>query len=137
MSNRAKEAGLMKLADGVTVDLTQAADTETVLYTCPAGKQCLIFATMAYNFDEAVDEAVVTLGKGGGNCDEFLGNQTLTNITAGFADECLILQPIPNATPVAALVLDAGETFSVEITTPETTGAATCKMMPIGIEITV
>jgi len=130
---RAKEATLCLLGSAV-VDLAAAADTEVVLYTVPSGKKAIPVLVVARTFDEAVDEAVVTLGIGGGTCDEFLGDQTLTNITAGFADEALILQPLPNATPVAALILDAAETFSVENTTAETTGAATCIMEVFGYE---
>ena len=86
------------------------------------------------DFTEIVNESVVTFGQSGGTCDEFLGNQTLTNISAGAVDEALVIQPIPNATPVAGLVLDAGEEFAVEITTQETTvvGVATCKMTVLG-----
>lgn len=130
---RAKEKTL-SLLGSVTVDLAAAADTEKVLYTVPSGKKAIPVLVVAREFDEAVDEAVVTLGKSGGACDEFLGDQTLTNITAGFADECLFLQPIPNATPVAALTLDAAEEFACEITTAETTGAATCIMDVFGYE---
>lgn len=130
---RAKEKTLCLLGRA-TVDLAAAADTEKVLYTTPSGKKAIPVLVVAHSFDEAVDESVVTLGKGGGSCDEFLGDQTLTNITAGFADECLILQPIPNAIPVAALILDAAETFACEITTAETTGVATCVMDVWGYE---
>jgi len=130
---RAKEKALTLLGSA-TVNLAAAADTEVTLYTTPSGKKMTPVLVIADDFDEAVDEAVVTLGKIGGTCDEFLGNQTLTNIGAGFADEALILQPIPNATPVAGMVLDAGESFGVEITTAETTGAATCKMEVWGRE---
>lgn len=130
---RAKEKTLALLGSA-TIDLTQAADTETVMYTVPSGKKGIPVMVVARDFDEAVDQAVVTLGKAGGTCDEFLGNQTLTNVGAGYADECLIMQPIPNATPVTALILDAAEQFACEITTPETTGTATCVMDVFGYE---
>ncbi len=130
---RAKEKTLALLGS-VTVDLAAVATTEVTLYTVPTGKKAIPIMVVARTFDEAVDESVVTLGITGGNCDEFLGDQTLTNVGAGFADECLILQPIPNATPVAALILDAAESFGCEITTAETTGAATCVMDVFGYE---
>jgi len=135
MSNYIQEGAIAKLADGTTIDLTQAADTETSIYTCPSGKKCAVFGLLFYEFDEAVDEAAVTVGKTGGDCDEFLGDQTLTNVGASYADECLWLMPVPAATPAAALILDAGESLGVEITTAETTGSATCKAMPFGIEM--
>lgn len=130
---RAKEKTLALLGSA-TVNLAAVADTEVVLYTVPTGKQAVPVMAVARDFDEAVDEAVVTLGITGGLCDEFLGDQTLTNVGAGFVDEALILQPIPNATPVASVVLDAAESFGVEITTAETTGAATCVVDLFGYE---
>ncbi|GAG08239.1 unnamed protein product [marine sediment metagenome] len=130
---RAKEKTL-SLLGSATVDLAAAAAVEKVLYTVPSGKKAIPVMVVARTFDEIVNESVVTLGKGGGDCNEFLNDQDLTNITAGFADECLILQPLPNATPVAALILDAAETLSCEITTQETTGSATCVMDVWGYE---
>lgn len=119
-------------SDPVSVNLAAVAATEVGLFTVPSDFTFVPVLVIAENFDEAVDESVVTLGKTGGTCDEFLGNQTLTNISAGFAAEALILQPIPNATPVVGLTLVAGETFGVEITTAETTGSAVCNMSVIG-----
>lgn len=130
---RAKEKTL-SLLGSVAVDLAAVADVEVVLYTVPSGKKAIPVLVVARSFDEVVDESVVTFGKSGGTCDEFLGDQTLTVVGAGFADEALIIQPIPHATPVAALILDAGEEFAVEITTAETTGAATCVMDVFGYE---
>jgi len=123
---RAKEKVLCLLGSEI-IDLAASAGTEVSLYTTLSGKQMIPVLLILCDFDEAVDEAVITAGKTGGDCDEFVGDRTLTNITAGFADECLQIAPIPNATPLASLILDAGESFGVEITTPETTGAATCR----------
>jgi len=133
MSGRLEENCLVRLGSA-TVDLAAVAGTEVILYTVPTGKKAVPVLTVARDFDEAVDEAVVTLGITGGDCDEFLGDQTLTVIGASYADEALILQPIPNATPVAALLLDAAESFGCEITTAETTGTATCIMDVFGYE---
>ncbi len=130
---RAKEKTLALLGSAA-VNLAAAAATEVSLYTVPTGKKAIPIMVVARTFDEAIDESVVTFGKTGGACDEFLGDQTLTVVGAGFADEALIIQPIPNATTVAALVLDAAESFGVEITTQETTGAATCVMDVWGYE---
>ena len=122
---RAKEKALCLLGSGI-IDLAAVATTEVSIYTTPSGKQMIPVLLILCDFDEAVDESVVTAGKTGGTCDEFVGDQTLTNVGAGFADEALLIQPIPNATPVTSIILDAGESFGVEITTAETTGAATC-----------
>lgn len=128
----AKEAGLMLLSSTTGVNLAATAGTDKALYVVPSGKKAIPVMVVAHTFSEAVDEAVVTFGITGGTCDEFLGDQTLTAVSASYADEVLIIQPVPNATPVAALVLDAAETFGVQITTAETTGSATCTMDVFG-----
>lgn len=130
---RAKENVLSELGSA-TVALDAAADTEVVLYTTLTGKKMVPVLVILDEFDEAVDEAVVSMGKGGGDCNQFLAAQNLTNVGVGFADEALICQPVPGPTPPASLVLDAGETFAVEITTPETTGAASCRAAVWGRE---
>ena len=109
---RAKEKAL-SLLGSATIDLAAGAGTEVSLYTTPSGKQMFPILLILCDFDEAVDESVITAGITGGDCDEFVGNRTLTNITAGFADECLQLSPVPNATPEVAVILDAGESFGV------------------------
>ena len=122
---RAKEK-VSSLLGSVAFPLDAVAGTELVLYTVPTGKKAVIIEVVLHSFDEAVDEAVVTFGVSGGDCDEFLGDQTLTNVGAGYADEVLVCKPIQAATPVAQLLLDAAEEFAAEITTAETTGSAAC-----------
>lgn len=119
------ESGIYLLSSTASVPLDAAGGTEKVLYTVETGKKCVPIMVVMHTFDEAIDECVVTFGITGGTCDEFLGDQTLTVVGAGFADEALIIQPIPNATTVAALILDAAESFGMEITTAETTGTPT------------
>jgi hypothetical protein len=137
MGQRAKEKTLALLGSAA-IDLTQATDTEITIFTHTNGlTKSIPVVVVLRDFDEAVDEAVVTLGKTGGTCDEFLGNQTLTNISAGFADEVLILQPVPAATPVTSVIIDDGESFALEITTPETTGTAACVADVFGYEVPI
>jgi len=122
----------MLLSSTAAVPLDAVADTEKALYVVPTGKKAVPVMVIIRTISEAIDEAVVTFGITGGTCDEFLGDHTLTVVGAGFADEALIIQPIPNATTVAALILDAAETFGMEITTAETTGTATCTIDVFG-----
>ena len=101
-------------------DLNAAAGTEKKL--CPAvptGKTFVPDHIVMDEFSAACTAAVVTFGIAGGDCDEFLGDYTLTNITAGYAAEALIIRPVPNATPVASCLLTAGQEFAMEITTAE------------------
>lgn len=134
MSNFLEELALARVAGGVSVDLSAAPDTEVVLFTVPSGFAFIPVQVILHSWSADPTTAVVTLGKSGGTCDEFLGDQTLTAITAAFADQAAILQPVPAATPVLGMFMDAGESFAIEITTA---GAGTCKAEVLGILITV
>jgi hypothetical protein len=106
------------VAKGVAVNLAAVADVEEVLYIVPAGYSFVPFAVLLRSFsaEENATPPIITLGKGGGSCDEFLGNQTLSNITAAYATEVIILQPVPAATPVCVDLIPALSAFSLEIT---------------------
>jgi hypothetical protein len=113
-----------------SIDLNGAPAAETSLYTVPTGKIFIPTMIILDEFSAACTAAVITAGIGGGDCDEFLGNITLTNITG--TTSYLILQPVPNATPVECIHLTAGQSFSVEITTAEGS-ALTCKAEVLGL----
>lgn len=135
MGVRAKEKGLMLLGSN-TVDLAAAADTEVTLFTHANGNtKSIPVVIVLRDFDEAVDEAVITAGKTGGSCDEFVGDRTLTNVGAGYANEAVIVQPVPATTPATSIIINDGEGFGIEITTAETTGAATCVADVFGYEV--
>lgn len=127
MSVRLKERGVGWKA-GVEVNLNAAADAEVSLYTIPAGDVGYLMAVLLYDFSAACTTAVITAGKTGGTCDEFLGNTTLSNIsgTSGY----LMLLPVPSATPAECEKFDAGDIIGIEITTPEGS-ALTCKAKPL------
>jgi len=110
-----KEVSCALLASKAAVDLNAAADTETVLFVVPTGKKAVIHKVVIRSMSANATAAVITLGKGGGSCDEFLGNQTLSGLSG--TTKAAILQPVPNATPVVQTVLNTGESFSSEITT--------------------
>jgi hypothetical protein len=132
MSN-SREKGLMLASSTTTINLAAAAGTEKVLYTAPPGYDFIPAMVIldAFSADEHATPPIITLGIGGGACDEFLGNQTLNTITANYAEECLILQPIPSATPATVDRVPAGSTFSLEIT--QANGAAlTCTAHSFG-----
>ena len=117
------------LAGDVSVDLNGAPDTETALYLCPANFMAMPVMLILDEFSAACTAAVVTVGIGGGSCDEF-GTFTLTNVTG--TTKYVILQPVPAATPVGLTILTAGQTLSIEITTAEGS-ALTCKAEVLGL----
>ncbi len=125
----AKEKTLAVLASVDSVDLNAAADTETGLYTCPKNKELLPFGVRLSKLSADAANAVVTFGKTGGSCDEFLGDVTLSNLDG--TTKTTICLPVPSMTPPAQVVFTAGQEFGVEITTPAG-GACTCTMEPLG-----
>lgn len=106
---------ITKLSSTASVDLNGGAGTETVLYTVPAGFKAIIDSVVIHTLSASCASAVITLGVGGGSADEFLGDQTLTNLDGTTKTAKLTI--VPNATPVDSVILTAGQTFVVEITT--------------------
>lgn len=126
------EAAIALASGDNSVDLNAAADTETALYANAAGsgKDFYPVLILLTEFSAAASTAVVTFGKTGGSCDEFLGNTTLSNIsgTSGY----LICMPVPAATPAECTKIAPGDTFGIEITTAEGS-ALTCKAEVLGL----
>lgn len=117
-----------------TVNLAAGATTEKKLTDAvPTG---LIFIPTKVILDEFSTEdnvtvPIVTFGVYGGDCDEFLGDQTLT-VSSAYATEVLIMQPIPHGTTPVTVKLVAGEFFAMEIT--QANGAAlTARVSVMGI----
>jgi len=106
-------------------NLAAVAGTEKKLTPAvPTGKILIPVLVVLDEFsaDEHATPPIITLGIYGGDCDEFLGDQTLSAITAAYASESIILQPVPASTPVISCILVAGEYFAMEIT--QANGAA-------------
>lgn len=125
-----KEVGVSLLGSVDSVDLNGSAGDETALTDAvPTGKKMIVNHVVIRNMSADAASAVVTIGKTGGTCDEFLGNQTLSNLSA--AGKYAVLKPVPAATPPAAAELAAGEKLGLEITTAAG-GACTCSIDVFG-----
>lgn len=87
-----------------------AANADTTLYTVPTGKRCVLTKAIVVAGADAGATTTMSIGQNGATTD-FLGNQTLTNLDVQY--DSVILQPVPNATPVkgksyaAATVIEA------------------------------
>jgi hypothetical protein len=66
--------------------------------------------------------AVVTFGKGGGTAEEFRGDVTLTNLSGTTKYAIIHQQDSTRNTPDGGLILAAGETFVIEVTTADADG---------------
>lgn len=98
------------------------AATETVLYTVPTGKVCVPMFVVIRSPSASMATCVITLGKGGGSCDEFRGDVTLTNVSGTTKYAIIHSQDSTRNTPDGGLLLTAGQTFSIEITTADADG---------------
>ena len=98
-------------ASVAAVDLNSVAFTN--LLTVPSGKKLIVTHVALRNLSADAASAIATLGQSGDK-DDFLTAQTLSNLNA--ASKAAILQPIPNATPVAIVEYTAGEIFGIDVT---------------------
>jgi len=126
----AKEQGIALLNSTATCNLNATAGTELGLYTVPVGKTAIIHSVVMRTFSADTLLAVVTFGHTG-TCEEWSGDVTLTGVTASYAEQVLILQPVPATTPLAKSMFTAGEVFMMEITTAAGS-ACTCTIDVFG-----
>ncbi len=124
-----KEKCISLLSSTASVDLNAANGTEKALFTVPTAKVMVPVFNIMRAFSTSAGTAVVTFGKTGGTCDEFLGDQTLTNISG--TGDYLIVSPVPHATPPKAEFFTAAQVFAMEITTKEGS-ALTCTIDVFG-----
>lgn len=74
------EESISLLASVSSVDLNAAGATEKTLYTVPPGKEAIIDHVVICDMSADALAAVITLGKAGGSCDEFLGDTILAGL---------------------------------------------------------
>lgn len=93
-----------------TTTVSFAADVDTTLYTVPTGKRCVLTHAIVVAADDAGATTTVSIGANGAETD-FIPANTLSNLDAEY--DSVILQPIPNTTPLkiksyaAATVIEA------------------------------
>jgi hypothetical protein len=123
-------ADLKELTEALLSTTTVAlnAVAQTTLYTVPVGKRLVITKALLIAGASAGD-GVLTIGEQGSATD-FLAAQTLSNLAAQY--DMVILQPVPNATPVLSKSYPAGSIIEADVTTGSS-GGATNSMMLFGI----
>ena len=118
-----QEIGLFTLLGSTAaVSMQEVATTEAVLFTCPPDKEAIITAVVIRELSAGCPTAVMTFGISGGACDEFLGDQTLTN--ADGVTKYVVLYPDQGTsqTPEGGTILTAGDEFAMEVTTQDADG---------------
>ncbi len=106
-----KKKAMSLLASVAGVDLNSVAFTNLV--TAPPDTKMIVSHVVLRNLSATAASAIATFGQSGDK-DDFLTAQTLSNVNA--AGKAAILQPIPNATPVAVVEYTEGEIFGIDVT---------------------
>lgn len=109
-------------------------DEKKLTDAVPTGKDLIVTHVVLDEFsaEDNVTPAVLTFGKYGGDCNEWLGDQTISSITSDYANEAIVLRPTwHTSVPVHSLVLHAGEFFAMEITTADG-GSLTARISTFG-----
>jgi len=121
-----KEKALSLLS---TTTVSLATATQTVLYTVPVGKTCILHSAHIVCGALESSTAVVTIGRSGAATD-FVGAQTLTNCIVG---DSVIIMPVPHATvPVAQSTYAAGVVIHLDVTTADVSGSTDAKLFLYG-----
>lgn len=87
-----------------------AADADTILYTVPTGKWCILSHAIVVAGADAGATTTISIGQNTAETD-FIPANTLSNLDAQY--DTVILKPIPNTTPLknkaytAATVIEA------------------------------
>lgn len=88
------------------------ADADTTLYTVPAGKRCVLtHAAVVAGADAGT--TTISIGQDGAETD-WLAVNTLSNLDA--QNDAVVLQPIPNTTPLKGKSYAAGTVIQMQVT---------------------
>lgn len=104
-----KENAITLLASGDDIDLNVTA--ETTLYTCPAGKTCVITHVVMRGASGALASASISFGWNTGNADDVIANGVRA-LTGSTSYEAM-------AAKSDAVVGIAAGTFKVDVNTAE------------------
>ena len=114
----ARLASVALLTTTAALNLNQAATTEFVFYTVPAGKTAIITKVVLRSVTGDPGTAcVVTLGVPGGDCDEFAAAQLLTALDDSTKYVVIYPDQGTHQTPEGGVIHAAGTTFGMEIET--------------------
>lgn len=100
-------------------DVSVSTDGDTILYTVPTGKSCILSHAILVTDGDAGNAVTMSIGANGSETD-FVGNQTLSNLDA--AGDAVLVMPVPNTTPVKMKRYVAGTVIDAKIASENTTG---------------
>lgn len=110
-----KESGLTLLSDtagGITTISSMAVEDIQTLFTVPIGKTCILSHAILEADGDIGANLVVTIGKGAAASD-FVSTTNGDNLDAD--GDCILMMPVPGATPATLKAYQAGEVISLDI----------------------
>ena len=110
-----------------TTNVSFAADGDTVIYTVPTGKRCVLDHAKVIAGADAGATTTLSIGQNTAETD-FVPANTLTNLDAQY--DSVIIKPIPNTTPLMNKSYAAGTVIEAKVATQS--GGATNKLMLYG-----
>jgi len=108
---KAKEKGIALLSTTTVTTNLSVADV-TTLYTVPIGKTCILSHAYLTVGGDAGDSLAVTIGQVGALTD-FIDTTNGDNLNA--ANDCILLAPVPSATPTTQKQYTAGEIIRIDV----------------------
>lgn len=97
-----------------TTTVSFGADGDTVLYTVPAGKRCVLHSACIVAAADAGATTTASIDANGTETD-FVGAQTLSNLDAQY--DSVWIMPVPNSTPVKTKSYAAGTVIEMQVAT--------------------
>lgn len=90
------------------------ANADTTIYTVPTGKRCVLTHAVVVAGADAGATTTIAIGQDGAETD-FIPANTLSNLDAQY--DAVVLQPIPNTTPLKNKSYAAGTVIQAQIGT--------------------
>ena len=110
-----KESGLSLLSDtagGITALTDMSVAAIQTLFTVPAGKTCILSHAIVEVSADAGASLAMTIGSGAAAVD-FVGTSNGDNLDAD--GDCILMMPVPSATPATLKAYAAGTVISLDI----------------------
>ena len=104
------------------------ANAATTLFVVPTGKRCVLHSAIVVAGADAGATTAVSIGQVGALTD-FLAANTLSNLDAQY--DSVVLQPIPNTTPLKGKSYAAGTSIQMNVATQS--GGATNTVYLYGV----
>ncbi len=103
---------LSSLSETDITDMSNA-DIQT-LFTVPAGKTCVLSHAILEVSGDAGDSGVLTIGSGA-SASDFVGTTNTDNL--GADGDCILMMPVPSATPATLKAYAATTVISLDVAT--------------------